>query len=179
MGCPLAPLLFVIALDPLLWQLSAIPGVKATPAFADDLTINISAEEGVDAIRAVGQCQALIARFCTSSQLQVATHSCCTPHPFPVGGDPCSTVPTCQCGCKCVLLSNRVLTHREFQALACTPWGTKILKLNARYLGVWVGRGNLVVPTFQGPWGKFFRRLHFLRLLGLSLTLAHSKAHQR
>ena len=43
MGCPLAPLLSVVALDPLLWDLTAIPGVTAAPAFADDVAINASA----------------------------------------------------------------------------------------------------------------------------------------
>jgi hypothetical protein len=128
-GCPLSPLLFILAYDPLLTALSKIPCISPF-AFADDLAI------ATDDLAAISPALSLINDFSVASGLGVNRSKSCVVTSLPPSRHP---------GVKAYLSS--------------CPWPDLPLADEAVHLGIPIGRSVTLERVFSGPYSKALNRL--------------------
>ncbi len=142
-GCPLSPLLFIIAYDPLLYYLSAIPNIQCF-AFADDLAIT------TDSVRAIYPALSVIDAFSAISGLGINKDKSCV-----IASSPASSSP---------------LIRAE---LLASPWPDLSLKEKGLHLGILLGRNVTLEEIWSVPMNKALHKLNSSRLFIKSLSLAN------
>ena len=141
-GCPLSPLLFLIAYDPLLLYISRLPNILSF-AFADDLALFS------DSVESISPALSLISVFSEVSGLGVnRDKSMAIP-----SGDPGHWG------------SIRV-------ALRASPWPDLPLRESGTHLGIMVGRAVTLAHLWAGPTAKAEARLKANKILLSSLSLS-------
>ena len=150
-GCPLSPLLFVLAYDPLLWRIDAlrhpengddpIDLTDPTPfAFADDLAISSNSLTTIFTI------MLLVNEFTTYSGLGVNED-------------------------KSRLAFTLPLSRAELAAIAASPWPRVVTTPTFTYLGVLIGRGVSTVDVFASTLRKLKTRARLYSPIIKSLPL--------
>jgi len=140
-GCPLSPLLFIIAYDPLLYSLSRIPDIRYF-AFADDLAIT------TDRISSISPALSAISLFSVVSGLGINKDKS-----FVLTSAPLSHVPLIRSG------------------LSATPWPDLSLKDKGTHLGIVIGREVTLDDIWSVPLNKALSILHASRVFIKSLSL--------
>ena len=128
-GCPLSPLIFILAYDPLLFELAKIPGIGIF-AFADDLALTAFT------ILIITPALIVISRFSFLSGLGINKDKSCV-----ISSAPSST---------------HVFLRAEL--LNC-PWPDLPLRGSATHLGIVVGREVTLADIFESPYKKAVDRI--------------------
>jgi ribonuclease HI/exonuclease III len=128
-GCPLSPLIFIIAYDPLLFSLSKLPYISRF-AFADDLAIT------ADSIPAITPALHLITRFSALSGLGINRDKSCV-----LSSAPDTTWDTLRA-----------------QLRGC-PWPDLPLRDSTTHLGIPIGSKITLGDIFESPYKKAVARL--------------------
>ncbi len=129
-GCPLSPLLFVLAYDPLLWSIHAIASHEHDPstfAFADDLAV------AAVTLTTLLLCMTLINTFSKISGLGVNED-------------------------KSRLTSTKPYSRVERSLLLSSPWPVVTYTKVLTYLGIPMGRGVSTDLVFESPLKKLATR---------------------
>ena len=128
-GCPLSPLIFILAYDPLLAALSTLPNIKLY-AFADDLTLSALH------VSAISPALSIISSFSLLSGLGINKSKSCV-----VSSGPDSSIPA--------LLAE----------IATCPWPDIPLRTSTTHLGIPIGRDITLAEIFESPYKKALSRL--------------------
>jgi ribonuclease HI/exonuclease III len=141
-GCPLSPLIFILAYDPLLDALSKLKNLDLY-AFADDLAITaLCVEDIAPALR-------IIDLFSSLSGLGVNKDKSCVIS----SGPPDS------------------LDALRHSLLVC-PWKDLPLRSHATHLGIKIGRDITLGDIFEGPYNKAVARISSCRPVVRSLPIS-------
>jgi hypothetical protein len=140
-GCPLSPLIFILAYDPLLSALSALPNLKVF-AFADDLAMT------AESVEAISPALRIITAFSGLSGLGINRDKSCV-----ISSGPDDSLPGLQ------------------EALLGCPWPDLPLRASTTHLGIPIGRDITLGDIFQSPYKKALARLSSAKsvLRGLSV----------
>ena len=144
-GCPLSPLLFVLAYDPLLWYIHDATNDDHDPstfAFADDLAITAST------LLTIFLCMSLIDTFARVSGLGVNED-------------------------KSRLTSSRTYSQGERVLLSSSPWTEVKVTNRITYLGVIIGRGVTTDLVFEKTLTKLSHRARLYAPIIKALPLHH------
>ena len=141
-GCPLSPLLFIIAYDPLLFKLSRMEGFSSY-AFADDLALF------GDSVSAISPALSLISVFSVVSGLGV-------------NKDKSVAIPT----------AGPLKWPAIRLELASCPWKDLPLKESGTHLGILVGRQVTLEMLWKGPVGKALAKVQACKTLVRSFPLS-------
>ena len=141
-GCPLSPLLFIIAYDPLLHHLSRMHDIRPF-AYADDLALFSSS------VKSISPALALISRFSEVSGLGV-------------NKDKSAAIPT----------SDPKTWPAIRAELATSPWKDLILKESGTHLGILIGREVTLERLWAGPIKKALARISASKSLVRSLSVS-------
>jgi ribonuclease HI len=146
-GCPLSPLLFVIAYDPLIWALHDLPissGPPHTFAFADDLGI------GSTSLPTIFLSMHVIDTFSWYSGLGVNVD-------------------------KSRIASSKPFSRGDKVLFTSSPWKKVVITPQIKYLGIIIGRGVSTDMVFESPLRKLATRVrHYssvIRALPLHLRI--------
>jgi hypothetical protein len=143
-GCPLSPLLFLLAFDPLLNELRRLPNLR-TFAFADDLAIATS-----DDIKHIYPALSLISSFSEVSGLGI-------------NKDKSIVLTTSPPSCHSAIRS----------ALLRSPWPDLPLRDRGTHLGVSIGSDVTLEDIWAGPMATAISRLNKARPFLRSLSIAN------
>jgi hypothetical protein len=151
-GCPLSPLLFIIAYDPLLHFLSQKVGIRPF-AFADDLALF------ADSVTHISPSLLLITQFSFVSGLGI-------------NRDKSAAIPTSD-------PSSWPLIRSE---LSLCPWKDLPLKESGTHLGILIGRSVTLEMLWNGPLQKAVSRVEANKVILHSLSLStrillHKRLH--
>lgn len=141
-GCPLSPLIFIIAYDPLLTALSTLPNIKAY-AFADDLALTAFS------IHDISPALVTISHFSSLSGLGVNKTKSCV-----ISSGP-----------------NRSHS-KLLQDISSCPWPNLPLRPSATHLGIPIGRDITLAEIFDAPYNKAVARLASARPVISSLSVS-------
>lgn len=140
-GCPLSPLLFILAYDPLLVKIGALPGIRAF-AYADDIALASLT------VPLISPALTLISLFSELSGLGVNRDKSCV-----ISSGPPRSIP------------------RLKLELASCPWPLLPLRDSATHLGIPIGRGITLGDIFDSPYKKALSILAASRSSVLSLSI--------
>ena len=141
-GCPLSPLLFIIAYDPLLYSLSRIPDIRCF-AFADDLAIT------TDSIPSIFPALSVISSFSVVSGLGINKDKSLV-----LTSAPPSNYPLIRSG------------------LSISPWPDLSLKDKGTHLGIVIGRTVTLDDIWSVPLNKALSKIHSSHAFVKSLSLS-------
>ena len=141
-GCPLSPLLFILAYDPLLFALSKVPHVSNF-AFADDLALTCKR------LDLIYPALSLITEFSSLSGLGINKTKSCV---ISSGSNK----------------SQMVLS----EALKHCPWPGLPLRPSATHLGIVIGRDVTLEMVFESPFRKATDRINKCRSAVKSMPIA-------
>ena len=142
-GCPLSPLLFLIAYDPLLFALSPLPGISAF-AFADDLALTATR------VSDISPALSLITTFSQLSGLGINRDKSCV-----ISSGPPSSL---------------VALRTE---LASCPWPELPLRDTTTHLGIVIGREVTLGDIFASPYKKAVDRINSCKSVVKGLSVAN------
>lgn len=140
-GCPLSPLIFLVAFDPLLSALSSLPNIR-TFAFADDLAISALS------IPHISPALPIITCFSRLSGMGVNKNKSCV-----ISSGPNST------------------HRKLLREIAEGPWPDLPLRPTATHLGVPIGRDITLAQIFETPYNKALSRLSSYKSITKTLSV--------
>ena len=141
-GCPLSPLIFILAYDPLLHALSKVSGINLF-AFADDLAITALS------VADISPALAIISLFSSLSGLGVNKDKSCV-----ISSGPPATLAALR------------------TALSACPWKDLPLRDTATHLGIKIGRDVTLGEIFESPYNKAVARITACRPVVKSLPIS-------
>ena len=140
-GCPLSPLLFIIAYDPLIHRLSLIPNIKLF-AYADDIAIFTAS------VAHIIPCLNLISLFSLLTGLGINKNKSVV-------------VPT----------GSPLLWDQIQRELAASPWPDLTIQASGTHLGILIGRDITLDNIWSGPVSKAQNRIRSCTSLVKNMSL--------